>query len=499
MGSRGGGRGRGGGLQSQRRVGGLSAALEVADEGREGPGGQLSVTPENGSEGFVHSQSNHLYRGNDAGIGGDAELSLRVPGGGRRRPGQRHDDFLGTTPPSGSSGRGQSSQSNANHLLNFHFAPIQRASGRSPAYLRRQRGSSQPFNKELFLQANFRFLVSDLGDYALNASEADRMLDWHDVAAVEISATAPPQCPICLEQPPLCPQITSCGHLFCFPCILRYLLGPLGCGAGGSGVAERRSRGDHWKKCPLCFAMTSARDLRSVTVHVAPPPVAGDLMRFSLLVRSKASIIPFQRSALGATGAGAAALAYSHNGQCHSFSKFTLTAGDGVDAVVQLASSELATWEEQARAGGCSEELERIPYLHAAVEQLHARRQAWGDHRAAEFLSSSPPVQRRIMAQTRIGLPPVAAALGVAPDGAATAGAAAAGAGGAAKGGQLGAAYLKEGEDSTGGRDGQWEGAAGAGAVAGAGAGVGVEGSALSATDVALETQAAMARLREQA
>lgn len=59
--------------------------------------------------------------------------------------------------------------------------------------------------------------VSDLSDYSANVRDPDRMLDWEDVAAVEVLAPTPLQCPICLEQPPNCPQITLCGHIFCFP------------------------------------------------------------------------------------------------------------------------------------------------------------------------------------------------------------------------------------------------------------------------------------------
>lgn len=40
------------------------------------------------------------------------------------------------------------------------------------------------FNRELFLQANFRFLVSDTADLSKHALDADKMLDWDDVIEV---------------------------------------------------------------------------------------------------------------------------------------------------------------------------------------------------------------------------------------------------------------------------------------------------------------------------
>lgn len=42
----------------------------------------------------------------------------------------------------------------------------------------------QPFNRNQFLQANFRFLVSDSADLRKHTSDADLMLDWEDVVEV---------------------------------------------------------------------------------------------------------------------------------------------------------------------------------------------------------------------------------------------------------------------------------------------------------------------------
>jgi hypothetical protein len=42
----------------------------------------------------------------------------------------------------------------------------------------------QPYNRDKFLQANFRFLVSDAADLRRAAADADLMLDWDDVVEV---------------------------------------------------------------------------------------------------------------------------------------------------------------------------------------------------------------------------------------------------------------------------------------------------------------------------
>lgn len=38
-----------------------------------------------------------------------------------------------------------------------------------------------PYNRNKFLQANFRFLVSDAGNLKKHEADADLMLDWDDV------------------------------------------------------------------------------------------------------------------------------------------------------------------------------------------------------------------------------------------------------------------------------------------------------------------------------
>ena len=37
-------------------------------------------------------------------------------------------------------------------------------------------------------------------------------------------STAPVQCPISLDCPPLCPQITVCGHVYSYPAIMQHLI-----------------------------------------------------------------------------------------------------------------------------------------------------------------------------------------------------------------------------------------------------------------------------------
>ncbi|KAJ1813654.1 hypothetical protein LPJ56_005099 [Coemansia sp. RSA 2599] len=73
-------------------------------------------------------------------------------------------------------------------------------------------------------------------------------------------------CPICLS-PPVAARIPKCGHVFCYPCILRYL-----------SYAEKGDYGT--RKCPVCWGAIAHEDLLpvhlwTVQYRAAPDSSAG--------------------------------------------------------------------------------------------------------------------------------------------------------------------------------------------------------------------------------
>jgi hypothetical protein len=82
--------------------------------------------------------------------------------------------------------------SSANHLLNFqsysndYYGRGGRGNneGRGRGGHRRPASKPMPYNRNKFLQANFRFLVSDAGNLKKHEADADLMLDWDDVVQV---------------------------------------------------------------------------------------------------------------------------------------------------------------------------------------------------------------------------------------------------------------------------------------------------------------------------
>lgn len=294
------------------------------------------------------------YSHHNAGAG-HAQFREKLPGPVASPQGQQTvgSTYIHGSPPH-SAGR-KSQLMNGNHLLNFHYDPISRPQPRALPPPRRQQ-RRKPYNKDLFLQANYKFVVLDTGNYSPESMDPDKMLEWEDIICVKYSTPLPVQCPICLEHP-LCPQITSCGHIFCFPCILRYLL---------MGMEDHK--GDFWKKCPLCFMLISPKDLYTIDIEYVKQYRIGDNVQFVLLIRQKESFTPSQ----------ADTRILSSDDKIHdSFSKFTFTSD--VDMSVRKAISDLDGWLARADSG-LVDELEKLPYVCAALEQLEQRKKYWDEH-----------------------------------------------------------------------------------------------------------------------
>ncbi|KAK3154202.1 hypothetical protein QOZ80_2BG0187570 [Eleusine coracana subsp. coracana] len=249
---------------------------------------------------------------------------------------------------------------NANHLLNFQYDPIARPQPRGPrTYPPRRQKKIKPYNKDLFLQANYKFVVLDTGNYQIESMDPDKMLQWDDIICVKYYSPSEVQCPICLDSP-LCPQITSCGHIYCFPCILRYLI-----------MGKEDYKGDCWKKCPLCFTMVSTKELCTINITQVQHFRAGDVATFTLLSRSRNSLTPYVKSS-------SSDCTSSDEDLCNVFSKFILTSD--VELSVREAKSDLSNWSRMADLG-LIDDMEKLPYVSAALEQLEERMKYWTEYR----------------------------------------------------------------------------------------------------------------------
>ncbi|EZA53151.1 hypothetical protein DMN91_005389 [Ooceraea biroi] len=178
----------------------------------------------------------------------------------------------------------RSKKENGNHLLNFRYerdkvgdaGGLNRNTGR---YGRKNNRSLPPvqqhkYNKEQFVQSSCQFVVSACGDYSLHLSDPDTLVDWKLIEQVKFYSSEELFCPICLHAP-AAGRITRCGHIYCWPCILRYLY-----------IYDDNDS----CRCPICYEYVHKNDLKSVTVITRSTFALGDIISLRLMRREKDSL-----------------------------------------------------------------------------------------------------------------------------------------------------------------------------------------------------------------
>jgi hypothetical protein len=195
-----------------------------------------------------------------------------------------------------SSRRGQTS---ITHLLNYSAPrPSQDHSSYARSYRRNPTwgpGSGHHFSdKTRYVHANYRFVVTPEGDYSKHAADADLHLDWNNVMQIIASSESQvASCPICLSEP-VAPRMAKCGHIFCLPCVIRFM-------NSSSGEDETKSnRGPRWKKCPICEDTVYLHEVRPVRFYAGqecPLPRVGDDVILRLMARNANSTLALPREA----------------------------------------------------------------------------------------------------------------------------------------------------------------------------------------------------------
>ncbi|KAL9126887.1 MAG: hypothetical protein Q9217_004145 [Psora testacea] len=223
--------------------------------------------------------------------------SLRKQHKGQRRARLADEDAAAESAAmqSTSSRKGRTS---ITHLMNFTLPPrpqyhpqhnFGRNARRNPAW---GLGSGyHAVDKARYIHANYRFIVTPNGDYRAQAVDADVHLDWGNVLQILVSAQSQASnCPICLSTP-VAPRMAKCGHIFCLPCLIRYMHST----DGTAPIPEKRAR---WKKCPICYDsiyISETRPVRWFTGQEGERPQEGDDVVLRLIMRRPGSTLALPR------------------------------------------------------------------------------------------------------------------------------------------------------------------------------------------------------------
>lgn len=142
-----------------------------------------------------------------------------------------------------------------------------------------------------YIHANYRFIVDPRCDYRAQNLDADVHLDWANVLQILASAKSQlANCPICLSSP-VAPRMAKCGHIFCLPCLLRYMHST----DDTNHFPEKRQR---WKKCPICWDSVYVSETRPVRWFIGQegnPPQEGCDVVLRLITRQQGSTLALPR------------------------------------------------------------------------------------------------------------------------------------------------------------------------------------------------------------
>ena len=276
-----------------------------------------------------------------------------------------------TSPGGGGGGRkGQS----GNHLLNFQLEKREVGPADTrPVHHRPNYRPPRKMKKLGFLHSNsdVRFGVTP-GDYGPQIVDPDRPLPWDNVQMVFLNSRDSSRCPVCLE-PPVCPKITQCGHVFCWTCALQYL----------SYTSEPA------RKCPICVELISGDELKTVRVQRVKSVKVSDTVEVSLRQRACSTVFSQQFDATSATRGLVAKRLPSASDPASTFAKFSV-----VDSMVPVFAQERQQLEAGQRIA-IAESEHSMPFYEGALTQLaytEQRYSAYIEQRYSVHAISRPTV-----------------------------------------------------------------------------------------------------------
>lgn len=146
-------------------------------------------------------------------------------------------------------------------------------------------------NCNRYIHSNYRFIVDPRQDYHAQTVDADVYLDWNNVQQILASPISQgSSCPICLGDP-VAPRMARCGHIYCLPCLIRYM-------HATEEVERQQEKRARWKKCAIChdsIYISETRPVRWYSGQEGPMPRENDDIVLRLVKRPAGSTLALPR------------------------------------------------------------------------------------------------------------------------------------------------------------------------------------------------------------
>ncbi|KAK2735302.1 hypothetical protein FQN57_001197 [Myotisia sp. PD_48] len=224
--------------------------------------------------------------------------SRKPPNKRHRKPRLADEDAMAesSTMRSTTSRKGQTS---ITHLMNFSLPP--RPHPHNPFHRPHRRSvtswphsGSHAVDKARYVHANYRFIVDPTKNYHAQATNADVHLDWDTVLQILVATSIQAaSCPICLSTP-VAPRMAKCGHIFCLPCLIRFMHSS----DDARLFPEKRAR---WKKCPICWDaiyLSEVKCVRWYSGQLVDSLVEGGDIFLRLVMRKPGSTLALPRDGI---------------------------------------------------------------------------------------------------------------------------------------------------------------------------------------------------------
>ncbi|CAI6336909.1 unnamed protein product [Periconia digitata] len=261
-------------------------------------------------------------------------------------------------------------QTNITHLMNFSLPPRPQnhhSHGHGRSYRRNPTwgmGSGyHASDKARYVHANYRFIVDPRGDYRAQSVDADIHLDWNNVLQILASSQSQDaSCPICLGTP-VAPRMARCGHIFCLPCLIRYMHSE----DDGKGMPEKKARS---KKCPLCWDTIYISETRPLLWYIGqesePPREGGDVV-LRLVMRPAGSTLAMPRDGADALGKDDD-IPWFHAAEVMDYARVMR---GGEDYIVEQFDAEIRQLQQQEKEDELMFGEDNIEWVRKAIRSIN--------------------------------------------------------------------------------------------------------------------------------